>query len=405
MPASGVAAADPVAFKDIETPAGGGGLLAGPTLPGLAAAIGVRLLKRPVRFGKIVIAARHSQVSEVLRRDLDFRIAPVNAGRIQAVNGPFVLGMDRDDRLITERHALYRALADVDLKAIAALAAADADALLDAGAAKGRIDAVEGYARPVAGRTARRLFGVTQPDDRTFHEVARAIFAHTFLNLGGDKAIAARAVKAAGLMHGWLQAEIERRRAGKIDLPDFMGALLRQGLVDDDGVRRTVGGMLVGSIDTTATAVAKIMVVLGRDARLAEAVRRDAHDLVLTRGWCLEALRRWPHNPLVLRQATADTTLDGVAVPAGSQVYVWTQAAMQDAEAFPDPAELRPDRPAGGYLHFGGGMHPCAGRAVNDLQVPMLVSRLLLRGARRVGPVAWAGPFPAKLQIELGSAA
>ncbi len=239
---------------------------------------------------------------------------------IQAVNGPFVLGMDRDDRLITERHALYRALADVDLKAIAALAATDADALLDAGAAKGRIDAVEGYARPVAGRTARRLFGVTQPDDRTFHEVARAIFAHTFLNLGGDKAIAARAVKAAGLMHGWLQAEIERRRAGKIDLPDFMGALLRQGLVDDDGVRRTVGGMLVGSIDTTATAVAKIMVVLGRDARLAEAVRRDAHDLVLTRGWCLEALRRWPHNPLVLRQATADTTLDGVAVPAGSQV-------------------------------------------------------------------------------------
>ena len=44
---------------------------------------------------KIVLATRHEDVMEVLKRDLDFLIAPVNAERMEQVNGPFILGMDR----------------------------------------------------------------------------------------------------------------------------------------------------------------------------------------------------------------------------------------------------------------------------------------------------------------------
>jgi cytochrome P450 len=159
--------------------------------------------------------------------------------------------------------------------------------------------------------------------------------------------------------------------------------------------------MLVGAIDTTATATAKILAVMGRDKGLLKLARRDAGDLAATLGWYREALRRWPHNPLVLRKTTADTELNGVSIPAGCQVVAWTQAAMQDAEAFPDPGQLRPDRPATGYLHFGGGLHPCAGRAINDRQIPMLVSKLLLRGIGKIGRIAWAGPFPDRLPVKL----
>ena len=74
---------------------------------------------------------------------------------------------------------------------------------------------------------------------------------------------------------------------------------------------------------------------------------------------------------------------------------------MQDAAAFPDPQEMQVDRPPGSYLHFGGGLHPCAGRAINDQQIPMLVSKLLLRGVAGVGRVRWAGPFPDHLPIQL----
>lgn len=389
-----------VSLDDIRTPKGGGGLLLGQTLPGLAAWLGVRLLSKPLRLGDKVLVARHDKVSEVLRRDLDFRIAPINAARIEAVNGPFVLGMDRSGRLTIERRALYAGLATVDLDTLMAEAASEADRLIGA-AGKGPIDAVGGYARRVAGHTAQRLFGVTGPNDETFLEVARAIFAHTFLNLGGDKKIEARALKAAGLMGAWLTDEIARRRAAGITGEDYMGALMRLWPKDDDAVRRTLGGMLVGAVDTTASATAKILVVLSRDRRMLANATRDAGDPTLMLGWCREALRRWPHNPLVLRKAVADAMLDGVAIPAGSTIFAWTQAAMQDAEAFPEPQQMQPDRPAEGYLHFGGGMHPCAGRSINDLQIPMLVGKLLQHGVVRVGPVSWAGPFPDRVPVHL----
>ena len=231
--------------------------------------------------------------------------------------------------------------------------------------------------------------------------MARSIFAHTFLNLNGDKTVQARAIRASLLMRAWLGDEIARRREAGVTGTDLMGVLMRQARIDDEGVRRTLGGMLVGAVDTTASSVAKIMSMIGRDPVLAARVARDVDDPRALLGWCRDVLRRWPHNPLVLRQAASDTTLAGVAVPAGAKVVAWTQAAMFDQEAFPDPPQMRPDRPANAYLHFGGGVHPCAGRAINDRQIPMLVGKLLRRGVKTVGAVGWAGSFPAHLPVTL----
>jgi cytochrome P450 len=75
---------------------------------------------------------------------------------------------------------------------------------------------------------------------------------------------------------------------------------------------------------------------------------------------------------------------------------------MLDAEAFPDPQYLRPDRPPAAYLHFGGGLHPCAGRTVNAFQIPALVGALMRRGIKSVGRMQWAGAFPAHLPVRLG---
>jgi len=342
-------------------------------------------------------------VAEVLARDLDFGIAPVNAGRIRSVSGDFVLGLDRSDQLGSERRALYSALAAIDLSALVAKAVAEADERL--AAAGTSIDVVASYARRVAGRTAARLFGIAGDDEAMFLEVARAVFAHTFLNLNDDKAVEARALKAGGVLSGWLRAEIARRReAGAPFGDDLMGALMRAPGLDDDGVRRTLAGMLVGSIDTTASAVAKIIHVLGADATLAARVTADLGDAERLRGWCWEALRRWPHNPLVLREALTHTRLAGVDVPKGYRLVAWTQAAMLDPDAFPAPGQMLPDRSARSYLHFGGGLHPCAGRALNDLQIPMLVGKLLERGLVQVGRIAWAGPFPDHLTVRLGAA-
>ena len=376
----------------------------GQWLPALAARIGAAvgsLLGRPIRIFGNVIAARHADVLDLLARDLDFRIAPINEAKIDEANcGPFVLGMDRGLRLGREREALYRALAKVDLSALQAAAAVDAERHLDA--SSGVIDVVNGYARPVASHTAQRLFGIgADVEPVLFMDVVRAIFAHTFLNPSDDADVRARALRAAALMRNWFDAEIAQRRASGDLGADMMGALLRNDWLDDETVRRTLGGMLVGSIDTTASAVAKIVATIAADARLTARVTEDLDDPDRMEGWCMEALRRWPHNPVVLRQAAADTIFNTVAVKKGDTVIAWTQAAMLDPTVFPRPHLLRPDRPNEIYLHFGGGLHPCAGRTVNAFQVPMLVGKLLRRGIVSTRPIEWAGPFPDRFAVGL----
>lgn len=383
-------------------PRGAAALFCLRTLPYVAARIGVwlaRLWGKPFRLGGAVVAVRHSDVSEVLARDLDFIIRPINGPRFDEIGYHFILGMDRSAELTRERRALYTALAEVDMAELRRAAARRIAQRL--AALRGRaFDAIEDYARPLAAETASALFGIAPEDKALFMDVSRAIFGHCFLNVANDKTIAGRAVAAAAVLSGWFDAEIAARRTSGNLGRDLMGRLLRNG-ASDDLARRSLGGMLVGSIDTTATVVAKVLSVLMADPALLERARADRDDRERLYGWCQEALRRWPHAPLLVRQAACDTTLAGAAVPAGANVILWTQAAMLDASAFPDPETLRPDRPSSAYLHLGGGLHPCAGRGVNAWQIPMLVAGLLEPGLRAVGPVGWAGPFPASLPIAL----
>jgi cytochrome P450 len=378
-------------------------LVTGATLPAMAARIAALLAAwwgRPFRFGTTVLAVRHADVAEVLARDLDFRIKPINAKHIDEVNGPFVLGMDRGTTLATERGVLYRALAGVDLAPIAVRLADDMEArIAKAGDA---IDVIGGFARPIAAQTARQLFGLADPDDTTLMDVARAVFAHTFLNLGDDAVIRDRALAAAPLMRGWFEREIAARRYNGRLGADLMGRLMAQ-TADDDLVRRTLGGMMVGSIDTTASSVAKIVAAIGTDRRLAARIAIDAAEPERMRGWCWDVLRRWPHNPILLREAHGSTSLAGTTVARGDRVVAWTQAAMMDPTVFADPTRARPDRPPSVYLHFGGGLHPCAGRLLNAIQVPALVSALVRRGIDSVGPITWAGPFPDQMILKFRS--
>ena len=392
----------PAPASDVAIPPSASSALSGQYWPALAARFGAALaasLAGPLRLGTKVIVARHCDVKEVLSRDLEFRIGPVNAERIDAVNGPFILGLDRGVKLVEERRALYKALSQVRLEPIREAIIDEAVTRIKVAGVK--IDVVDGYARRIAAHTARSLYGIAGSDEQTFVDVSRAIFHHIFLNLNGDKEVEARALRAAPLMRKWFIDEIRRRRISEDFGADMMGALLRDGALDDDGVRRTLGGMLVGSIDTTASSVAKIIAVIGRDRELGSRVAADVDDEERLAGWCWEALRRWPHNPIVLRQAIARTQLGEVNIEQGDQIIVWTQAAMLDPSAFPSPHELRPDRSRGAYLHFGAGLHPCAGRAVNDFQIPLLVAALVRRGIKSVSNVQWAGPFPNHLPLQL----
>jgi cytochrome P450 len=395
--------------SDIATPPaelnGIVGFLSNPSVLALAARVGAIVsnwYQKPLRIGDKIIVCRHADAVDVLSRDLEFQIGLINAAKIEAVNGPFILGMDRGATLVRERAALYGALSKVDLVLLRSQIADEAAARISA--AGDQIDVVATYARPIAAATAQAIFGIKGTDDTTFMDVARAIFAHVFLNLNDDKAVEARAQRAAPYLRDWLLNEIKARRASGQTGKDLMGALLVDPMITnddagDDLIRRTLGGMLVGSIDTTATCIAKIMTIIGQDNALAAGVAADVDDFARLHGWCWEALRRWPHNPILLRTAAIETQIAGVDIHVNDQIYVYTQAAMLDASVFPNPQAMNPARPTKPYLHFGGGLHPCAGRDINAFQIPLLIGALVRRGVKSVGTISWAGPFPDHLRV------
>ncbi len=381
----------------------------GPNLLRTGAAITARIGKAFV-FGKLALVVRWADVAEVLSVDTTFKVGPINARKVNTVTGFFVLGLDRGPRFANERPRLYEAVAAIDVEDIRARVAREADRLLaDALAGSGRIDVAHGYARLVAARTAVRLFGISAPRETDLLRVCRALFNYIFLDVKNKPEAEREAIAASLELNEWIGEEIARRRREGRRVDDVLGRLMANRAVpgvplDDDGVRRNLSGLLIGAIDTTSVATALIVAVIGADPVVLAQVERDVDDRERMTGWCREALRMWPHNPTLLRKTGRPASIQGKTIPEGALVVAYLHAAMFDPSVFPNPKRLDPTRPRGAYFNFGGGLHPCAGRSVNDVQLPTLVGALVKRGIEAVEKPRYHGPFLDQLVVRFRKA-
>ncbi len=356
-------------------------------------------------FGKTTLVFRWADVVAVCEQDAAFTIAPVNQSRIESVSGPFILGMDRSTHLFAQRRNLYSAMQQADMAPVRKTLELEAERQLAlAFQQKGFIDVVNDFARPVAGRVAVALFGIAGPTEADLLRVARAVFHETFLNLGADARVRDVAIAAGRELRDWVTAEIAARRQQARARKDVLGGLLLQvdaGQLSETEAANIVSGLLVGAIDTTATCVANIMTELLADNERLTKVQKDRDNSQRLWAWCQEILRRRPHNPLVVRQAATGATIAGRAIPEGNRVFAITLSAMQDARVFASPSKLDPSRPEKNYLHFGRGLHLCAGRHLNAIQITYLVARLLQHRPTRRGTLKFWGPFPDELVVGL----
>jgi cytochrome P450 len=78
------------------------------------------------------------------------------------------------------------------------------------------------------------------------------------------------------------------------------------------------------------------------------------------------------------RWAPADTTLQGVAIPAGATVLVFFSAANRDPAEYDSPDELRLDRASPRHhVAFGRGIHHCVGASLARLEAKAVLTELL----------------------------
>lgn len=370
-------------------------------------------------LGKTAIVTRHADVIEVLTRDTDFTIAEINEARFNEGDGPFILGMDRSAQYDTESAILRKVVRPDDLASIRCFVKQEAEELVVAARPHGKIDVVNGLARVVAVRLVGNYFGIPASDDPSMMRWMRDIFHNLFANPTGDADVHRDFERSGAELRQHMDQVIAARKSRlyEPDQPDdVLGRLLLlqnadNAWLDDRSVRRSLGGMIVGAVDTTSKFVTLAIDELLRRPGAFAGVRAAAMagEIQKVQNYAYEAVRFNPHHPVQARFCKHETKIaSGTSrarkIPAGTSVFVATLSAMFDPEAFVEPKIFRVDRQVE-YLHFGYGMHRCFGLAINGVQIPELVATLarlpnLRRAAGKAGRITWDGPFPDRLILE-----
>ncbi len=79
------------------------------------------------------------------------------------------------------------------------------------------------------------------------------------------------------------------------------------------------------------------------------------------------------------RQATADVTIAGQDIPAGSFITIGIGAANRDPDVFVDPDRLDVSRTGNRHLAFASGVHVCVGLAIARMEGRVTIQRFLQR--------------------------
>ena len=114
----------------------------------------------------------------------------------------------------------------------------------------------------------------------------------------------------------------------------------------------------------------------------------DLPRLTYTRNVVTEAMRLYPPADLLGREAIADCTVGGVAVPRGTSVFMSQWVMHRDGRYFPDPLRFDPGRwtddferslPRFAYFPFGGGPRFCVGQSFASAESALILAALCQR--------------------------
>ncbi len=372
-----------------------------------------------ITAGPTTIVALHEDVVEVLGDPARFT-ADLYGPKMEAVTGPFILGVDDTPLYHHDHAAMDRAVTREDMPVLAERMYAAAQELVALRRDDGEIDVVSQLADPAIDSAIAAYFGTPGPDPETHARWARNVFQELFINVGNLPTVRERALGDAALWRVHLDAQVDARKAALAageDVPDdVLTRLLRfqdagEPNFADVQIRHNILGNITGWIPTISNCFARIMdELLDREDELegAQQAARDG-DRELVAAYCFEASRFNPQNFALLRYVPKDTVIAAgtdreTQVKAGSTVFAATLSAMHDERAIEAPDEFRTDRPWSSYMLFGYGMHTCYGQQIVRAQLPAMAQALLegprLKRARGGdGRVRFEGPFPSGLTV------
>ena len=274
---------------------------------------------------------------------------------------------------------------------------------------------------------AEALFGLDLRGGRTpIHEAADDILARmnprnlsVFLPEWVPTPTNYRFRRAVRTLHDRIDDTVaDTENSGTVD--NLLAVMLAAG-VDPENVRDELIALLFAGYDSTATALAVTLALIGDHPDTQQQLRRelgetldgaeptpaDLEELPFLDAVVRESLRLYPPQYALFREPVDPVTLGGHHVGPETTVVLSPWVCQRDDDHWDDPGTFRParwrpeqDRPAFAYFPYGGGPRRCLGRGLAEQTIRLVVAvvcarrRLRLQDAFSVsaGPTLATGP-------------
>ena len=337
------------------------------------------------------IISGHAEVAEALRGELPFsnrraqRAFKILSPEEQLTRVPYLLEtfpqwlIDLDPPAQTRmRRLMMKAFSRKIAEDLRPYAREVIKTKLDLAGQLGEVDMVNEITRPIAAHTIFRLLGldpelITTRLPGWMGKVSQALggFAQTPELLEDTE-------RTLLDMRGVFAAEIENRRVSPRD--DFISALVTAQEGDDALTDEEVLAIcyltLLAGIDTTAGTMAMGAAALAELPEAADHIR-DVPDAILDH--LMELQRYIAMSTMQPRTIGRDFEWRGHQLRQGQVATIFLAGANRDPKVFPEPDQLKFDRPQEGNMTFGPGLHFCIGHLLAKMQLTEFFPELLRR--------------------------
>ncbi|MCP2087949.1 UNVERIFIED_ORG: cytochrome P450 [Paraburkholderia sediminicola] len=288
------------------------------------------------------------------------------------------------------------------------------DGLLDAAAARGRIDLIGEFASAIPVEIIGNLLDVPHAEREPLRDWSLAILGALEPSL--SEAQLERGNRAVSEFVDYLRDLVARRRREPGDPQhDVLTRLIQGEQGEQGGEQLSEAELLQNCIfilnaghETTTNLIGNGLVTLTGWPEQRAALLREPS---LIESAVEECLRFESSNQLGNRMATVDTEIGGVAVARGTPVTLCIGAANRDPEQFAEPDRFDIRRDPNRHLAFGFGIHQCAGLSLARLEARIAIGRFVQRfpayrldgGPTRGGRVRFRGFAAVPIELEPAS--